>query len=111
MSTRRRTDLRTFGGVSDTKLCELLGQIRSNPALLADAAKTRFQIQRVDEKSFEEFRLKIPLRKIDGGDFLWHVAHPLRLFAYHCKHSDAFRSLFDKLAQTRGADHTYRLIM
>ena len=111
MSKRRRTDLRSFGGVSDTKLCELLGQIRSNPALLADAAKTRFQIQRVDEKTFEEFRLTIPLRKIDGGDFIWHVAHPLRLLAYYCKHSDAFRSLFDKHAQTRGADHTYRLIM
>lgn len=112
MSKRRRTDLRSFGGIADTKLCALFGRLRDNPSLLLSCPENRFQIARIDERTYnDEVGLQIKLPMTDGPDFTWHVADPARLFRYYCKQSIAFRGLLDEVAGALPADHIYRLVV
>ena len=112
MSKRRRTDLRSFGGIADATLVALFGRLRDDPTLLSSCPAERRQFARIDERAYnEEVGLEINLSMTTGPDFLWHAADPVRLIRYYCKHSIAFRGLMADAASTLPADHVYKLVI
>ena len=109
---RQKTTLRGFGGISDSKLCELLQRVKNNPSLLSEAAPSRFAMQRHDDRVIEsEVRHNVTLRLNGGGEFVWQCASPLKTLRYFCENSESFRSLFDSVARDLPGDHIYRFIV
>ena len=112
MSKRRRTDLRSFGGISDTQLSELLRHIKENPDLLKETALDRHQVRRIDESSFGEYvSCKCPLPLSCGGTFDLEVADPLRTLKFLCRQAECFGRLLDNSSKTFSADHVYKVIV
>ena len=112
MSKRKRTDLRSFGGISDSKLCELFAKIKADPSLRRDCPDSRYQMHRLDERIYsDQLRLDVELRTTKGRTYIWHTADPLRLMRYYCKSTQAFLSLLDEVSRPLPGDHVYATIV